>query len=56
MPRTGTMVFCCNNVRKRGAEDDLGTDSYDLRETLAVSPVLPAVSSPISLAVFPADH
>ena len=31
------MVACCGNVRRRGAEHNLGTDSYDLRERLEVS-------------------
>ena len=35
--RIGTTVVCCSNVRRRGAEDNLGTDSYDLRERLEVS-------------------
>ena len=37
IPRTGTMVGCCGNVRRRRAGDDLGTNSYDLRERLEVS-------------------
>ena len=34
--RKGTMDVCCINVRKRGAKDDLETDSYDLYERAAV--------------------
>ena len=36
MLRIGTMVVCYTNVRRGKAEDDFGTDSYDLRERLDV--------------------